>query len=325
MVVLVHIVRPFLGFDVLSGVVLVVGIDVPTLDAGGDVARFREVVLALEVAVLDEVPAHLSVLHAPLGLEGEVGDAHGVHGHAVAVDEDALVGCHGVAVGVVESVGVVERSAVGRVGDALIAVVGGCAVEQSQRLASDVTVEASLVGRHGIGIERAAAGRRLGLHLDCVAVVSRLESLESHFRIATAGIGRVGGDVLHGKGRASAFQRDIRAHVATAEDELALLQVSGRCQRDSHFCWIGASLNDGGCHREAGRSRQLDVLFKSLGLNKNGGRLSSAIEGHNVGDSRGGTSGRCTIGCGKPHRNGITGMSRPRRTPQAASTHHQDE
>ena len=190
-------------------------------------ARGRVVVLTLKVTVLDEVLAHLSVLHAPLGLQGEVGDAHGVHGHAVAVDEDALVGRHGVAVCVVEAVGVVEGAAVGGVGDGLVAVIGGSAVEQAQGLAADVAVEAGLVGRHGEGVERAAAGRRLGLHLDGVSVVAGVEAVEGLLSVGAAGISRVGGDVLHGEGRAETFQGDIGAYVATAEDELALLQVAG--------------------------------------------------------------------------------------------------
>ncbi len=225
MVVLVHLVRPFLGLDVLCGVVLVVGIHVPALYAGGDVTRCGVVVLALEGAVLDEVLGHFAVFHAPFGLQRQVGDAQGVDGHAVAVYEHAAVGCHGIAVGVVKAVGVVERAAVGGVRDGLVAVVRRGAVEQSQRLAANVTFEAGLVGGHGKQVERAAAAGGLGLHLNGIAVLAGLETVEGHLLVGAAGISRVGRDVLHGKGRANAFKYDISTHVSTAKDDLAVLLV----------------------------------------------------------------------------------------------------
>ena len=114
-VVLVDLVRTLLAVDVLVGVVLVVGIDVPSLDELGDVLGVGEVVFSLECTILDEVGLHVAVLLAPLGLEGEVCHAEGVNGHSVAIDEDASVGCDGVAVGMEQAVGVVEGASVGRV------------------------------------------------------------------------------------------------------------------------------------------------------------------------------------------------------------------
>ena len=120
MVVLVNLIRALLPLDILVGVVLVVGIDVPSLDELGDVLRLGEVVLSLEVAVLQEVLPDGPVLLAPLGLKSEVSHAEGVDGESVTIDEDAPVGCDGVAVGVEESVGVIEGAAVGRVGESLL-------------------------------------------------------------------------------------------------------------------------------------------------------------------------------------------------------------
>ena len=229
-----------------------------------------------EVTVLDEVLAHLSVLHAPLRLQCQVGDAHGVHGHAVTVDEDALVGRHGVAVGVVESVGVVERAAVGRIGDGLVAVIRGGSIEQSERLVADVAVKSGLGGRHGKGVERAAAHGSLGLHLDGVAVVAGIESVERLLGVRAARIGRVGRDVLHLQGRARGSDVHIGAQIAAAQDDLA--RVVG--QRGNVLHGHGAvALQGSGRYLKATGGRHGDVASRQvLCRHVEGGGGACAIE-----------------------------------------------
>ena len=112
MVVLVHFIRALLTVDVLVGVVLIVGVDIPALDELRDVLRLGEVVFTLEVPVLDEIGLHRTVRLTPLGLQRQVGNTEGVYWQAVAIDEDTAVGSNGIAVGVELAVGVIERAAV---------------------------------------------------------------------------------------------------------------------------------------------------------------------------------------------------------------------
>ena len=134
MVVLVHIVAALLGHNLLGGVVLVVRVHVPALYAGDDVAALREVPLALEAWVLYQVRRHVAVLNRPLGLHGEVGYTEGVNCQAVAIYEYPLVGCNGIAVGMIQPVGVVECAAIGRVAYALVADIGVGAIVHANAL-----------------------------------------------------------------------------------------------------------------------------------------------------------------------------------------------
>ena len=99
------------------------------------------VIFALEVAILDEVGLYRPILLAPLRLQGEVGHAEGVDGHAIAVDEHAAVGRDGIAIGVEQSVGVVEGPSVGRIADAFLADEDVLGVHESHGGASHVTLE----------------------------------------------------------------------------------------------------------------------------------------------------------------------------------------
>ena len=158
MVVLVHLVVTLLGNDVLGGVVLVVRVYVPTLDAGHDVAAIAEVPLALEVAVLQKVLLDIAVPDTPLGLQGKVGKAEGVDGNAVTVYEHALVGSNGIAVRVVKPVGIVERASVARIADAFLTDEGVGTVIHTQRAAADIALEADTVSRQGIGEDHRTCG-----------------------------------------------------------------------------------------------------------------------------------------------------------------------
>ncbi len=210
-------------------------------------ARSRIVVLTLEVTVLDHVAHGVTGLHAPLGLQGQVGHTHGVDRQAVAVDEDALVGCHGVAVGVVESVGVVERAAVGRIGDALVAVVRGGAIVKAQLRRGDVTLKAHLVSRYGKRIERLAGVVGLRTHLHGVSILAGIEAVECHLFIVSSCVCGILGDVLHFKGTACGCEVHIGAHVTATENHLAC--VPGQSGQVGHLdcCLAGVGLD--GCRR----------------------------------------------------------------------------
>ena len=164
MVVLVNIVAALLGNNLLCGVVLVVRIYVPTLYAGNDVAALGEVPLALEAWVLYQVLLHVTVLHRPIGLKGKVGNTEGIDCQAVTVDEYSLVGCNGIAVGMVLAIGVVERTAIGRFAFSDTASTGVCTLALADALRLDIALEAYLVAADSEREE--LLGSVIGLYLE---------------------------------------------------------------------------------------------------------------------------------------------------------------
>ena len=228
MVVLVNLVVTLLRDNLLSGIVLVVGIHVPTLDAGHDIAASAEVPLALEVPVLQEVLLDVAALHAPLRLKGKVGKAERVNGYAVAVDEYTLVGGHRIAVGMVETVGVVERAAVARVADALVADEGVGTVIEAKDGVPDIALETDTVAGKGIGVKHRARGIGAGLDLDGIAPGGiKRRRVEGH-GLAAAAVDGAAGDVLHLKGSAVTDKVDVCTHVTAAEDQATFLPGEAR-------------------------------------------------------------------------------------------------
>ena len=141
-VVLVHLVGTLFRLDVLVRVVLVDGVYVPSLNLHRRASTVAVVALTLEVSVLDEILLDFTVCLAPFGLECEVGNAEGVDRHSVAIYEDSAVTRNGISVGVVLSVGIVESTAVGRVGNALLRYEHVLGVLHAHGRALDVSLEA---------------------------------------------------------------------------------------------------------------------------------------------------------------------------------------
>ena len=164
MVVLVNLVAALLGNNLLCGVVLVVRIYVPTLYAGNDVAALGEVPLTLEAGVLYQVLLHVTVLHRPIGLKGKVGNTEGIDCQAVTVDEYSLVGCNGIAVGMVLAIGVVERTAIGRIAYSLVTYIGVGTIVHADALRLDIALEAYLVAADSEREE--LLGSVIGLYLE---------------------------------------------------------------------------------------------------------------------------------------------------------------
>ena len=214
MVVLVYLVRALLGGHALVAVVLVVGIHVPPLYPVGDATRRVVVRLALEVAVTDKVRDDRAVARAPLGLEAQVRDAHRVYGDAVPVHEHALVAGHGIPVRVVQAVGVVERAPVGRVAHTLLAHEHAARVQQAEARGAYVPLEADAGAAQAEGLDARGGGVRPGTKLEREPVRPRTEALERHAGVLTAGIHRVLGQVLHGKGSAGGLNIHSQTNVA---------------------------------------------------------------------------------------------------------------
>ncbi len=228
MVVLVNLVVTLLSDNLLSGIVLVIGIYIPSLDAGHDISAFAEVPLSLEVSVLQKVLLYVSVLHAPFRLKGKVGKAERVNGYAVAVDEYTLVGSHRIAVGMVETVGVVERAAVARVADALFADEGVGTVIETEARVADVALETHTVTSQGIRVKHRTRSIGAGLDLDGIAPGGiKRRRVEGH-GLAAAAVDGAARDVLHRKGSAIADKVDVCTHVTAAEDQATFLPGEAR-------------------------------------------------------------------------------------------------
>ena len=228
MVVLVNLVVTLLRDYLLSGIVLVIGIYIPSLDAGHDISAFAEIPLSLEVSVLQKVLLDVAVLHAPLGLQGKVGKAERVNGYAVAVDEHTLVGRHRIAVGMVEAVGVVERAAVARVADALVADERVRTVIETEARVPDVALETHTVTCQGIRVKHRTRSIGAGLDLDGIARGGiKRRRVEGH-GLAAAAVDGTARDVLHLKGSAVADKVDVCTHVAAAENQATFLLGEAR-------------------------------------------------------------------------------------------------
>ena len=228
MVVLVNLVVTLLRDYLLSGIVLVIGIYIPSLDAGHDISAFAEIPLSLEVSVLQKVLLDVAVLHAPLGLQGKVGKAERVNGYAVAVDEHTLVGGHRIAVGMVETVGVVERAAVARVADALVADERVRTVIETEARVPDVALETHTVTCQGIRVKHRTRSIGAGLDLDGIARGGiKRRRVEGH-GLAAAAVDGTARDVLHLKGSAVADKVDVCTHVAAAENQATFLLGEAR-------------------------------------------------------------------------------------------------
>ena len=263
-VVLVDVVAALARDNLLGRVVLVVGVDVPALDAGHDAAGRGVVPLALEARVPQEVLAGGAVLDAPGGLEGEVGEAEGVNGKAVAEDEHALVGRHGVAVGVVQAVGVVERAAVRGVADPLAGDEHAGAVLKAKARRDDVAHEPRADGAQGVRPQLLPVARDARADLDRVAVRAGGEAGRLEGAARAVRVGRGAGDVLHGEGGAGRLKCDISAHVAAAQDELAGVVAARRDIRHHDGGRLtAADLDESRHHFETRCCRHLDVLFQA--------------------------------------------------------------
>ena len=192
--------------------------------------------LALEVAVLQQVLHDLAVLLAPLGLEGEVRHAEGVDGQPVAIDEDAAVRCDGVAVGVEEAVGVIEGASVGGVGEAFLGDEDVLGVEESEGGGADVALESESGGGDGEGEDALGGVIGAGLDLDGEAGIGEGGCVEGggfggqtaeHQHRWGGRCGGEGGEILDGEGGALGGDGHIGADVTAAEDETAIGVVAG--------------------------------------------------------------------------------------------------
>ena len=304
-VVLVHLVAALLARDVLIGVVLVVRIHVPALDELGDILRLREVPFALEVAVLDQVGRHLAVLLAPFGLQGQVGHAEGVHGQAVAIDEHAAVLGHGIAVGVVVAVGIIEGAAVGGVGDAFLRHEHVLRVQKTHAGTAHVALEAQAACGHGVGHDgRAVVG--LGAHFHGEPVVGQgvgIEALRLHraVQLRHAGTVGTGADVLHGQRGAAGIDLDVGADVARTQDEPPGGGVPGAEVRHRDGRLAGIGLDELGGDAEAGRGADLNVLGQPRGDHGDGGLGTRAVQTDFLGQGGAGLADGGPGGVGKAY------------------------
>ena len=220
MVVLIDLVRALLAADVLVRVVLVVGIYVPALDVLRDILRTGEVPFTLEVTVLDEISFDFTVLFAPFGLQGKVCHAEGIDRHTVTIDEYASVSRHGVAVSVVLTVGVVERTSVGRVTDTLLRDEDVLGVLQTHGGVLDVALESQSSTGHGIGQNLLGGIVRLGAHLYGESSLVECRCIETlGLIVALAFIDRILRKVLGGQWRSVRYYINVRANVARAQNQ----------------------------------------------------------------------------------------------------------
>ena len=284
MVVLVNGVVTLLGKDLLGGIVLVIGIDVPTLDAGHDIMPGTEVPLALEVAVLQEVLLDITVRNAPLRLEGKVGKTESIDGKTVTVDKDAGVGSHGIAIGVVEAVSVVERSAVARVAETLIADERVGTIVEAEGRVADVALETNTVGCEAVGTDHGTGSVGTGLDLDGVARLGRKGGgVEAHPLTAAAAVDRRGGDVLDRKGSAVANQLHIAADITAAKDDAALMYTLGGQMGDGYrYLIIHPSWNSLRGHNKACCRFYCNILCQPLCLNLKCRLCTCAFNNHST-------------------------------------------
>ena len=112
MVVLIHFVVALLLDDFLCGVVLVPRTHIPSFDVGGDASTARVVVLTLKSWIFQQVSDWFTRFHAPFRLQCQVGGAERVDKDAVAINDDTFITRHCIAIRMIESIGVVERSTI---------------------------------------------------------------------------------------------------------------------------------------------------------------------------------------------------------------------
>ncbi len=276
-VVLVDLVAALLGDDLLGGVVLVIGVDRPTLDARDDTAARAVVPLALEVPVLQQVLHHVPVLHGPLGLQREVRRAERVDGDPVTVHEDAGVRGDRVTVGVVQSVRVVESAPVRGVAQlAAVPLVG--AVVEPNRAGGDVPLEARPVLRHRVRVEVLPFAVRPDAELHGVAVIPGREPVELHLPIRPAGVNRRGGKVLGRKRRAFADQANIVAHITTTKNQVAFMVTQIRCICNGDFHLLGPCRDGFRVNLKTGSRLQRYVLYQIVSGNNQAFARSRTIE-----------------------------------------------
>ncbi len=224
MVVVVEVVVNLLVDYGVLAVVLVDGVYYPALDTVDLIVGGALVPLALEAGVLEQILDHVAILDSPLGLVAVVGGAQVGHEETVAVYIHAAVGGHGIAVGVVLAVGVVEYllAAVAR-GGGVFDVDFRLTVVQTDGVGLHIGLEGSAVFGHGICVE----GRciLLGLHTELhgVAVLAGGEAVGCGGGKAVAGAckGGIGLDVLTLQVVGIAGDIDVGAGVAAAQDYLA--------------------------------------------------------------------------------------------------------
>ena len=194
MVVLVNVVTTLGTADALGSIPLIPRINIPSLDASHHTAA--EVVFTLETRILEQVLHHLTIAHAPLRLRSEVGHADGVDADTVAIDDDTLIGCHGIAVGVILTVGVVEGTAIRRIAHAFCRYVSVSAIVETESSGTDISLEAHTLVGGGKRIE--VLGSVIDFHagLHGIAVLTRSEALEGHGFIGTSIINLSRGDIF---------------------------------------------------------------------------------------------------------------------------------
>ena len=259
-VVLVNLVAALLRLYALGGVVLVVRIHVPALDAVRDVAALVEVPLALEARVLDEVLLEVTVLHRPLRLEAVVRDAKSVNRDAVAIYEHVAVRGDGIAVRMVETVSVVERAAVGAVAHAVLP---ARAVVHAEARGVDVAHQALAGGGHSVRKKRCRSVVNLRADFKGVAVLAWSEAVETHLLVAAARIGRSLGKVLHGERSADTCKIHIATHITATKNQLSrhICQIRDICH--SHHSLLCSSLNNCRRNSETRCHSQSHILFET--------------------------------------------------------------
>ncbi len=185
-----------------------------------------------------------------------VGSAHRAQKDAVAPCVDAAVGGHGVAVGVILAVVVVEllETAVacgGGIGDADL----GAAVVVAHGLRLDVGVERLAFCGDGECVECLAVAVNLHAEFDRVAVLACREAVGCGVRERAVGAAGVYGIVLDAlllKLGAVALESDVLADVAGAEYDHAVGLGEGGVVLHADCAVLGG--RDGrGCHAESGR------------------------------------------------------------------------
>ena len=177
------------------------------------------------------------------------------------------------------SVGVVERTSVGRIGDALFCDEDILGVLESHGCVLDVSLEAQPPSGHGIGENLLGGVVGLGTQFYGISVVSQRRCVEGlRLVVRAARIDGILAEILAGKRCSVGYDIDIRTDVARAQYQPSLSGAECGHIRHGDLSGLAAGLDGGGGDGETTGHADLDVLGQSRGLHRNGGRLACTLK-----------------------------------------------
>ena len=274
MVVLVNLVAALLAYDVLVRVILVIGIDVPALNELRDILTLGEVPFALEVTILQQVLLDVSILCAPIRLQREVGYTEGIDRHPIAIDEHAAVCRYCIAIGVVLSVGVIERTSVSGIRYTLLADEYILGVQHAHAGVLDIALESESPSGYSIGQDLFAGFVGLRFDFNGITFLCQVAGIE-RMAVAISGslIDGILRKVLLGQWRTITNNVHVRAYVARAQDEFTCIVIFRGQVRNRNLHLLGSCLDVFRCYTKTICHTYLNVFSQSCGNHRNSCRL----------------------------------------------------